>query len=130
MKVRLTFDPSVISVSPSVIVEMAKSSRIVECRQCKFVDSEEKVIQHHLRQHQTAKTIPWACPDCDYAINFRGKMWAHRRNVHRADPSEDMEESCHGTYEDVSSSKYTKPTYPKVLRQRRDHSGSGHRPAV
>ena len=93
------------------------------CSTCgDFTGQQEEVIQHALKEHFKRCSIPWICPDGDYVTHVRGKMWAHRRDVHGSDRSENLTETCSGSFTDMSPDAFVKMENPRVLRRHRDLS--------
>ena len=103
----------------------SRVERTVVCSTCgDFTGLQEEVIQHALNEHFRRSSIPWICPEGDFVTHVRGKMWLHWKNVHGSDHSENLRETCSGSFTDMSPDAFIKTDNPIVNQRKKDLSES------
>ena len=80
---------------------MAEKNLEEKCTKCDFTGDTDQVVLHYMRKELYAKEILYMCAECGWATHVRGRMWQHKRDEHSAPSSENIENTCTGTFRDM-----------------------------
>ena len=77
----------------------------VKCTKCEVEGVEGEVIEHFLYHELDKEEVPYLCRDCVYQIHHWAKAWWHREHVHGDPLYVSLEDTCIGSFKDLSASK-------------------------